>query len=106
MSPDLKQAVEIAKEKHRQRPPLFGTLAYFESLPEYSCSLPTGTTPGKRWRRQINVEPWGRITIPPVGWVIAEYYEGPDVPEGRIGIRYYRPVIRVPAPCIRSGDLA
>ncbi|GFE97539.1 hypothetical protein [Gluconobacter sp. Gdi] len=97
MTKDLKQAVEAAKEIHRARPPLRGTLSYFKSLPEYSCSLPTGTTPGKRWRAQINVEPWGRITIPPAGWVICEYYDGPDVPEGRIGIRYYRPVIRVPA---------
>lgn len=27
------------------------TLAEFKALPNYSCSLPTGTTPGKAWRR-------------------------------------------------------
>lgn len=27
------------------------TRAEFDALPEYSCSLPTGTTLGKRWRK-------------------------------------------------------
>ncbi|KXV20610.1 hypothetical protein [Gluconobacter japonicus] len=96
MNESLKQAIEEAKQAHRERPPLYGTYGYFNGLPDYSCSFPTGTTPGKRWRRQINIGPWGQITIPPIGWVICEYYEDPELPEGRMGIRYYRPVIRVP----------
>lgn len=35
----------------RRLPPLRLRLADFEKLPEYSASLPTGTTIGKRWRR-------------------------------------------------------
>lgn len=39
------------------------------ALPEYSCSLPTGTTIGKRWRRNTG---FGRQRG--IGnWVIGEY---------------------------------
>jgi hypothetical protein len=41
---------------------------------EYSCSLPTGTTPGKRWLRNQTA------------------YEDPSN-EGMIGIRWYRVLI-------------
>lgn len=29
------------------------TMAEFGSLPEYSCPLPTGTTAGKQWKREM-----------------------------------------------------
>ena len=29
------------------------TVREFEELNDYSCSLPTGTTVGKRWRRRV-----------------------------------------------------
>lgn len=29
------------------------TKSDFDELPEYSCSIPTGTTIGKRWKRNI-----------------------------------------------------
>lgn len=53
---------------------LSGWNAYFVPWPEYSCSLPSATYPGKRWRGNT-----------PRGWVYREFYEI-DVPD-RIGIR-------------------
>lgn len=85
------------QEGHRALPPLLVTLAYLKSLPDYSCSLPTGTTPGKRWKREVHFQPWGWRSLPRIGWMIGEYYEGSDVPPDQIGIRWYRPVIRVKA---------
>lgn len=29
------------------------TKAEFDQLPEYSCTLPTGTTTGKKWKRRV-----------------------------------------------------
>ena len=54
-------------------------------LLEYSTTLPTGTTIGKRWRRHQ----WdGRI-------LVGEYIDIGS--EAEVGIRWYRPVIVVPA---------
>lgn len=50
-------------------------------LPEYSCSIPTGTTIGKRWRKNIH---FGSGRIPE--WKIAEYVDDPN-PEF-IGIKW------------------
>lgn len=70
-------------------PPLVLSRADFEALPNYSCSVPTGTTIGKRWRRGV---PYRE----PVVWFLGEYYE---LPEGErfdrrgeplIGIRWRR----------------
>lgn len=96
MTPGLKKLADQARAVHRRRPPLHATLQYFKDLPEYSCSLPTGTTLGKRWRCAIHVEPWGQITLPEIGWMIGEYYEIPG-DKTHVGIRWYRPVVRVPA---------
>lgn len=62
-----------------------------ERLPEYSTSIPTGTTIGKRWRRNCNgvgidgignwVEPEG-----PPEWMIGEYV--PDPRDGYVGIKW------------------
>lgn len=49
------------------------TQATLENLPEYSLSLPTGTTPGKRWRRWQNPR-----------WWMGEYYDFGDC----MGIRW------------------
>jgi len=40
---------------------------------EYSCSLPTGTTAGKRWMR--NARAYGRPRVGPE-WYLGEYVEG------------------------------
>jgi hypothetical protein len=52
----------------------------FDALPEYSCSLPTGTFIGKRWRRR---EPY---TSTPTHWFLGEFIEIND-PEN-VGIRW------------------
>lgn len=59
----------------------------FWELPEYSLSVPTGTRPGRRWRRWI--EPWGC----PSGWLIGEYSAIFSTPDGdRQRIDWYRVV--------------
>lgn len=52
------------------------SLREFEALPEYSTTLPTGTTPGKRWRRAVR--PWR--DSPSDDWRMGEY--GQPYPEG------------------------
>lgn len=44
-------------------------------LPEYSCSYPTGTTIGKRWRRDLHAFREGAPPIEEHEWKIAEYME-------------------------------
>jgi len=67
--------------------------AEFDALPEYSCSLPTGTTIGKRWKRG---EPYGQ----PTRWLLGEYVEHAD--PGKVGIRWSR--IAVAMPLLWEGD--
>lgn len=50
----------------------------FSSMPDYSCSVPTGTTIGKRWKRRRNYYDESQ------GWVMGEYVEHDD--PGRVGI--------------------
>ena len=59
--------------------------AELAKLPEYSCSLPTGTTIGKRWRRDVhfNKPPAGR---PAPEWCIGEYFD--DGTPGMVAIRW------------------
>lgn len=63
----------------------------FAELSEYSGTIPTGVTPGKRWRRHDGV--YAMDDLPPV-WLICEY--GPEVDE-QCAILRYRPLIRMPA---------
>ena len=51
----------------------------FDQLPTYSCSIPTGTTIGKRWKR-------GAPYINPDTWYLCEYVEASDTK--MIGIHY------------------
>ncbi len=44
----------------------------FDDLPEYSCSIPTGTTIGKRWKRG---EPYVGVRT---RWLMGEYADHPD----------------------------
>lgn len=55
------------------------TQAEFDALPSYSCSLPTGTIVGKRWRR-------GHPYANPTHWWLGEYIEHPD--PGYVGVRW------------------
>lgn len=52
----------------------------FRELPEYSCSLPTGQTIGKKWKRQKDYYDESK------GWLMGEYIPDPD-PE-MVGIRW------------------
>lgn len=58
-------------------------LKEFYELPEYSASLPTGVTVGKRWRRWSGSQ-----------WFLGEYF---DIGEpNRVGIRWSRALILQP----------
>ena len=50
----------------------------FDELPEYSASVPTGTTIGKRWKRRV-----GPHEGPPT-WQMGEYQEDSDPDKVRI----------------------
>src|SRR3954464_7480956 len=69
---------------------LSGTVALseaeFKALPNYSCSLPTGTIIGKRWRRREPYEngPPGTVHT----WFMGEYVESDR--EGYVSVRWYR----------------
>jgi len=48
------------------------SLSEFESLLEYSTSLPTGKTIGKKWKRRLFVGKYRRV------WLVGEYAEDED----------------------------
>lgn len=81
---------------HSDLPKLYLTLQEAQALPEYSASLPTGTTIGKRWRRHDGVFDQDFLLRggTPV-WMIGEYIEI-NTP-GRVGIKWYRLCIKVKA---------
>lgn len=65
----------------------------FQKLPEYSCSLPTGTAIGKRWRRLKRwLEPLepvpgqGQVVVTRESWVLGEYVECEEA--GYVGIKW------------------
>jgi hypothetical protein len=71
----------------------------FNDLPEYSWTLPTGTTIGKRWKRnaydlcKIPINVWClRFVFPhPPLWILGEYVEPtPDMPPDCVGIEWSR----------------
>jgi hypothetical protein len=63
------------------------TRAELEALGEYSCSLPTLTTIGKRWARNETAfnQMWGRPPEPE-RWVMGEYVDIGD--PDKVGIRW------------------
>jgi hypothetical protein len=63
-----------------------------EALPEYSLSLPTGTTIGKRWKRQkyrstgipvndFGYDKQGYFVMEKDGWLMGEYAEDNTPPD-------------------------
>lgn len=95
----------------------FLTKKEFEALGEYSCTLPSGTTIGRRWKKNNNAYAWvgwapcagGGVVLrhywcammqPPEGarkidwadWDIGEFYDIGN--ERKIGIRWTKPCIR------------
>lgn len=88
------------------QPVLRLTWAAFKALPEYSRSLPTGQTPGKRWRRHAEIfdKEAARLAYPDAKEItnvqarpfmrtrlyVGEYGQ----PNGKsIPITWYRPII-------------
>lgn len=62
-------------------PTLELTQKEFDNLYEYSCSIPTGTKIGTRWKRKKNYHDASK------GWVVGEYYDIGS--KTQIGIRWY-----------------
>ncbi len=54
------------------------TKADFDALREYSCTLPTGTYIGKRWKRALFKDKYGSEVV---GWMMGEYAPNPDPKE-------------------------
>lgn len=78
-------------------PPLQITLDELERLPEYRATLPTGTTPGKRWKSEQGWQFAMKDKLIKTRWIVGEYdptYNGSDP---TIKVNWYRPVIRVKA---------
>ena len=85
-------------------PRMVVTLQEFEQLSDYSASYPTGTTPGKTWRAQLNsfhhrfVRAGGKPR-----WIIRRYdpdappFDEKDKSTHQIAIHQFRPVFRVKA---------
>lgn len=71
------------------------TKAEFDALPEYSATFPTGTTPGKRWKRHDGAfDPTCEKPI----WLIGEY-DPNDTGEGEtIQIYWYIPILKLDSP--------
>lgn len=53
------------------------------ALPEYSCSIPTGTTIGKRWRRNVQAY---RPRVAEPEWMLGEFVDIGS--EEEVGIRW------------------
>jgi hypothetical protein len=66
----------------------------FEKLNTYSCSLPTGTTPGKMWRRLDGDHDlaFKRRGGKPI-WMVGQYDPNCPADATEIEIHWYRPVI-------------
>ncbi|EUB97232.1 hypothetical protein PMI07_000808 [Rhizobium sp. CF080] len=76
-------------------PPLHLTKAEFEALPEYSATLPTGTTGGKRWRRQDGA--YDRRCEKPT-WIVGEFEAKDFGDQKNIRINWFVPVLKMDAP--------
>lgn len=74
----------------------------FECLLEYSCSLPTGTTIGKQWKRNNSFG-----TRKPAEWWMGEYKDNPDPDRITIiwrKIEVISPSCAAPAPLLEVAE--
>lgn len=72
------------------------TAAEFKALPEYSCSLPTGTTIGKRWKRLDGAHDRAfKAAGGKPRWMVGEFHDIGD--PKHVGIRWFKPVVVVRA---------
>lgn len=66
----------------------------FEDLMEYSTTIPTGMTIGKRWKRDMNVLGVHSKPAEPRWWM-GEYVDSCDLAStGRVGIKWTRIIIK------------
>ena len=65
----------------------------FNALSDYSCSIPTGTTLGKRWKRDLNAPRRFHRVEPdaPPNWCMGEYV--PDTDPKFVGIRWRKIIV-------------
>ena len=59
------------------------TLEQFDALDDYSCSVPTGTTIGKKWRRRV---PYEYPITKDTRWYQGQYVHHSD--PGKVGIQW------------------
>lgn len=77
----------------------------FQQLPEYSTSLPTGTTIGKTWKRALMraLPPDPMSSFPraePTGeWSLGEYVPHPE--PGQVGIKWRALLVVAGCSCCR-----
>jgi hypothetical protein len=90
--PKAAQRAAYNKKLAEHNVPIRMTQAEFDSLREYSCSVPTGVVIGKRWK--CDQHSYGR---PKVGhrWWMGEYIAGPDL-ERDTYTTIWRPIEVVP----------
>jgi hypothetical protein len=70
--------------------------AEFDALLDYSASIPTGTTIGKKWKRRNDYYDESK------GWVMGEYF---DIGEkDSVGIRWFNIVLDSDMPLLWDGD--
>lgn len=63
-----------------------------DDLLDYSCSVPTGTTFGTRWKRNLNAyNPQVKYDPDNPDWIIGEYYDIGSTTEA--GIRWLKPKV-------------
>lgn len=73
---------------HAQLPELELSEDALSQLLTYSTSIPTGTTLGKRWKRNPLYRRYSDNALPKHLWVVGEYVPHPD--PGLVGICWYR----------------
>ena len=93
--PDVEECKVKVDDYYAKLTPLHLTRAEFDDLDEYSATLPTGTTPGKRWRRHDGA--YDPSCHNPV-WIVGEYDPDDDGAGPNIKINWYIPIIRLDAP--------
>jgi hypothetical protein len=76
-------------------PAMHLTRAEFDAMDEYSATLPTGTTAGKKWKRHDGA--YDLSCEKPI-WIIGEYDPDDDGKSPNIKINWYIPVLRLDAP--------
>lgn len=88
---DLGIAVAPRRSAKFNYPPILLTAREWKELGEYSCTLPTGQTPGKMWKCHVGSHaPYHLRNSEPLYWLVGEY-GSPSADGKTIAIHWYRP---------------